>query len=249
MNTSFDMWEYLYYRGIKKIDSIDLDYEYSIKNDNKKIILDQIELISKFHKAIMGCNLPQRIVKNKIGKNNLCNRTNWRKLNLYYKSIVSPQNSFEELLLNKGEKLIERGDRALESINISDYMNIIKRSMKRNEICIKNTYFDNLVEREKIEVRDINNLSYDLVETDGLYFLNKLKGKNKNIDLNDLIEYFIKVENIQKESKCFMKASLSFPCNFTRCVLRYRYEKKDWDIEYFKKRLLKAIEKDGESLI
>jgi len=241
---------YLYSKGVIQSENFDENYLKSIKNINKEQVLRQIETIAEFHKSAMGCFLPQNIVKNKIGKTVLSNRNNLRKISLYYKMIQkNPMNSFDELLLKRGEEFIKRGERSLDHIYLGEYLELIKRSMKRNELCIKNCCFDNIRKKEKIEILNFDNICYDLVEIDGLYLFARLKGKKQDFDYKELIKYFIEAENLTKESRNFMEAVFSYPCYFMKCAIRYIDRKKEWDQEYYIKRLIKAMEKDKESLV
>jgi hypothetical protein len=88
-----------------------------------------------------------------------------------------------------------------------------------------------------------------MVEIDGLYLFIKLKSKNKDFDYKEFIKIFTEAENLTKESSDFIEALLSYPYYFIKCVIRYIDRKKEWEEEYYKKRLIKSIEKDGESII
>jgi hypothetical protein len=249
MKTSPNISSYFYLNGIVQVDYFDENYLKSIEKIDKNKVINQINTLTKFHKSTMGCFLPQNIVKNKIGKTVLYNRTALRKLSLYLKEGYNPKSSFEELLQEKSAEMIKRAENSLNHIYIGDYLELIKRSMKRNEICINNPYFNNIRKNGKIEILSSDNISYDMVEIDGLSFLIKLKGKKNKFDYKELIKYFIESENLNKESCDFIEALLSYPYNFMKCAVRYIDRKKDWEAEYYKERLIKSIKKDGESLI
>ncbi|MDV3426918.1 MAG: spore coat protein [Bacillota bacterium] len=250
MNNSPNLSCYLYLKGIVQADSFDEEYLESIKKVDKNSVLNHIETLAKFHKSSMGCFLPQSIIKNKIGRTVLYNRTSLRKLSLYFEKMnKNPRNIFEELLQSRGEELIKRAETSLNHIYLGEYLELIKRSMKRNELCIKNSYFDNIRRNGKIEILNSDNICYDMVEIDGLYLFIKLKSKNSDFDYRELIKFFINAENLTKESGDFMEALLSYPYYFMKCAIRYIDRKKEWEEEYYKKRLIKSIEKDGESII
>lgn len=250
MKNSPNLSCYLYLKGIVQLDSFDEEYLESIKNIDKNNVINQIDILAKFHKSSMGCFLPQNLIKNKIGRMVLYNRTSLRKLSLYFEKMKSnPKNSFEELLTCRGEEMIKRAETSLNHIYLGDYLELIKRSMKRNELCIKNSYFDNIRRNEKIEIINCDNICYDMVEIDGLYLFIKLKSKKNDFDYKELIKFFIEAENLTKESGDFMEALLSFPYYFMKCAIRYIDRKKEWQEDYYKKRLIKSIEKDGESII
>lgn len=241
---------YLYLKGITQVDSFDENYLKSIKNIDKNLVINQIETLAKFHRSTMGCFLPQNILKNKIGKTVLNNKTALRKLSLSFEKIQNnPKNSFEEVLIKRGENLIKRAEKSLSHIYLGEYLELIKRSMKRNELCIKNSYFDNIRRKENIEIIKCDNICYDMVEIDGIYLFVKLKSKNKDFDYSEFIKIFTEAENLTKESSEFMGALISYPYYFMKCAVRYIDRKKEWGEEYYKKRLIKAIEKDGESII
>lgn len=250
MKTSPNVSCYFYLSGIVQVDNFDENYLNSIGKIDKNMVINQINTLAKFHKSTMGCFLPQNIVKNKIGKTVLYNRTALRKLSLYCKKAgYNPKNNFEELLSSKAAEMIERAENSLNHIYMADYLELIKRSMKRNEICINNPYFNNIRKNGGIEILSSGNISYDMVEIDGLNLFNKLKGKKYKFDYKELIKYFIESENLNKESGEFIEALLSYPYYFMKCAVRYIDRKKEWEEKHYKKRLIKSIEKDGESLI
>jgi hypothetical protein len=57
------------------------------------------------------------------------------------------------------------------------------------------------------------------------------------------------MEELKKSSERFMLAALSYPTEFMKICDRYRYDKKEWNEEEYEAGLMRAIEKDGQSLL
>lgn len=137
--------------------------------------------LSKFHKKISGYNnyIGYRL-EDKRGRMVEQYKIYIRKVKRQYESIKkkSELSSFEKLLLYHGDEYLKRAENCIKVIYENGYLELIKRSMDRNEICIGDTSFANLRMREQIEVNDLSKCVYDLVEIDGADFLLRLIKKD-----------------------------------------------------------------------
>ncbi|URZ07988.1 spore coat protein [Clostridium felsineum] len=219
--------------------------------DEKKII-EQIHIIGEFHKIARDYNgFDVKNIKNKIGK--LVGQYKIQEKNLKkYAAIKEKSNEltmFDEYFLSTYKGVIKRCEKCLNYISDDKYIQIIKRGMRNNDICLGNCYFDNLWKDKELCIVDYSDVAFNMVEIDGIKFLNKLKINNFDFDFELLIDEYILTEGIERESENFMKALISFPVEYIKCVERYQ-RNTDKDLEdKFTAKLNKAIRKDGESII
>jgi hypothetical protein len=211
--------------------------------------LEQLYAIGDFHINTMGYKaIVERNFENRTGKLIEQYKFYLKKTKRLFKVISEKgaENKFEELLLACGNDFINSAEVSLKDLNKSGYIDIIKRSMKRGEICLENTDFSNIRRREQLEVVNINSCSYNIVEIDAFNFLSKLKRKDVKLDYSYLIEQFCKYEGLNGESDEFITALLRYPYNFMRCCNRYKDNKKNWTIDEYVMRMNKAMIKDEE---
>ncbi|PJI09115.1 MULTISPECIES: spore coat protein [Clostridium] len=246
-NVSFT--DYIQNKGIKLSKSFP---SVDKKNISAKKITEQINIIAEFHSVVKNYNgLDAKTIKNKTGK--LIGRYKIQVKNLKKYAAIkeksSSLNTFEKYFLNTYKDVVKRCEQCLEYINDDEYFNIIKRSMKDSEICLGNCYFDNIWKEKSIFIRDYSDISFNMVEIDGISFINKLKCSNCNLNFKDIIDEYIYAEDISSASKNFMMALISYPNEYIKCIERYRRNGSYETEERFAKRLAKAIKKDGESII
>lgn len=223
------------------------------KSNNVNDPFEQIEILSDFHKRSMGYkNDIEDKLRNNIGKLIEKYKINLRraKKDLRYIDSTYPKNDFEKIFSEIGESYLERAERCIDKVYSSQYYEIIRRSMKRNEVCIGNAGFDNLRKVQGIiEINDISHCAYDIVEMDACKFLGYLKRKGTKIDFDDLIKKFAEYEKLESNSISFIKAVMSYPHEIIKCCSRYRKYGESYTSDYFKRKLEKAVLKEGKSLI
>ncbi|KEI11042.1 spore coat protein [Clostridium botulinum C] len=222
-----------------------------IKNcEIEENIINQLHIISEFHKRSMGYNdyIGHRL-EDKRGRTIEQYKVYLKRVNREYKDINqnSPRNDFEKILLQYGEEYLKKAERAIKVIYENGYLEIIKRSMKRNEICLGNTYFNNLRKIKFIETLNLEKCFYDLVEIDAANFLKKLIKKKLKLDYKVLIDKFCEFEKLDNKSNVFLKALISYPSEFMKCCSKYIINSKymiydnNLDMDKIKKKLKKAI--------
>ncbi|NLZ48425.1 MAG: hypothetical protein GX895_06495 [Clostridiales bacterium] len=246
-----DFKDYLNSCGINIVKSFDEEEEYK-EPLSKDCIYKQLSTISKFHKLTMGISsFNSGLMENATGRKVERCKVKIKKLKRDISRFKEngPTNEFEKLVLDKGPEYLERAEKSIKYIYGNGYFGLIERSMKRNEICIGSTYIDNIREDKEINIRSLKKCCYNMVECDAVYFINKLRKRGTSFDFDEVIRLFCHLEGLSKDSQAFITAMVSFPEEFMKCCERYRYGKKEWNEDEYAKRLLEAIEKDGESLL
>ncbi|WP_055669354.1 hypothetical protein [Desnuesiella massiliensis] len=243
--------QYLKDKDIKVIDGFN-----GKLSDDKDVTeaeaLNQIYIISEFHKKAMGYigsigstleNNTGRLVENcKVEVKRL-------KRDISNIKIKGPKNDFEKLLITEGESYVNRAEQCIEHVYSWNYIDLIYRSMRRDEICLGDVGPINLRKKTYIEINTLEKCCNNMVECDAIEFFNKLKRKDSKINFEKLINAFCEREELDNSSKEFIKAMISYPYDFIKCCIRYRENKKNWTLEEYESRLIKSMKKDGYSML
>ncbi len=244
--------DYMIFKGIKKVDVLKYEYKNIDVNITEKLIIEQFHAIHAFHEKSIGFNgyLRNRL-DNDTGKVIEEYKRSIKNLAKDINKIIrdEPKNSFEELILKHGKTAINRGEESIREVYHSDYIGIITRSMRRGEVCLGNTDFKNLQKNNCIEVISFEDCSYNMVEMDCFFLLNKLKRKGVKLDFHKLVNEFCYIEGLKDRSSKFLIALLSYPHEFMNCCNKYIEGKKQWSEHKFTERLIKSLIQDGDYLL
>ena len=246
-----DFSDYMMFKNIKNVDIIDFKYKNIELDIPEELIIKQFGVIYALHEKCMGFNgyLRNRL-NNNTGKIIEEYKKSIKKLYVDINNIKrdGPKNPFEETIIKYGNEVINRGEECIRVVHESNYLEIIKRSMRRGEICLGNTDFQNLRVNDFIEVVNFNNCSYNMVEMDCLSLLSKLKRKGVKLDFRKLAEEFCYIEGLEVNSAKFLIALISYPHEFMKCCNKYRTGKKMWHEDRFSEKIIKALVRDGNPL-
>ncbi|MBX4260775.1 hypothetical protein KTC96_21450 [Clostridium estertheticum] len=246
-----DFSDYLMFKDIKKANVIEFKYKNAAIDIPEELVIKQFVAIYTVHEKCMGFNgyLRNRL-NNNTGKTVEDYKKSIKKLTVDIDNIKKdgPQNSFEEIIIKYGKKVIDRGEECIRKVKDSNYLEIITRSMRRSEICLGNTDFQNLWRSDFIYVVDFNNCSYNMVEMDCLPLLSRLKRKGAKLDFCKLAKEFCYIEGLDADSEKFLIALISYPHEFMKCCNRYRTGKRGWHEDKFSQRIKKALVQDGDPL-
>ncbi|WP_373897917.1 spore coat protein [Haloimpatiens sp. FM7315] len=221
--------DYILSKDIDIVNHIPFDKK-DFSRINSKTIIEQLKLISKFHKRIKNCNrcTLQRI-ENQTGKIVELQKVDLGKCKKILRDIENSnsKNDFESMLVNYGKEFLRIGEKSIEEIYISGYIDIIVRSMDNNEICIGDPYFNNLAyENNRIQIKNINKISYNIVEIDAFNLLNKLSRKGIKLPISYLAGEFCEFEGLGEKSQKLIEALMKYPYDFVRYCNRYKKNKK-----------------------
>lgn len=230
-----------------------IDKECNIKDiENSEAIERKLEALALFHKETLGYkfNIEERI-PNTLGKNFEAAKVDLRKLKREMSSIKSKNSisPLENVLLKKGGEYIDRGEKAIQLAYSSNYINLIKRSMKRWELNFGSKAIDFLDVNEKLNIKTLNDCSYDMVEWDYIHLIIKLKRKGLKFSIKDILEACTIKENLDEDSLNFMIAMSDFPYDFMKNFNRYMDNKNVWTSDEMEERMDRAILRDGRSIL
>ena len=223
-----------------------------LKYINDEDVKNQLSIVNEFHKCVSVYRCASsHMLPMQTGK--LVEE--YKKRKKYFKKYIEllkskkDLNNFEKVIFEYSDEYLNRSEKVLKVISNSRYISIIKRSMDKYEICLGNTNFSNLRKRKNLEIASLQDCSFCNVEMDAIYLLSKLKRKNVKLDLNNLIDFYIKAEKLDDNSKKFILAMLSFPSGLINLVLDYKKGKKNFSSEENLLKLKNEIIKDNYSLI
>ncbi|AJA46340.1 hypothetical protein CPAST_c02400 [Clostridium pasteurianum DSM 525 = ATCC 6013] len=227
-------------------------FDNVLENITENKVLEQIDTIYGFHKSVLGCNsIIFKSIPNKIGKTVEKYKIRIKNLKRDLKGFKdkSTLNEFENMVLKTSDNYLSRAEKCIDIVNRCNYINLVKRSMQRFEICLGNTYFDNLRNSDGLEINSLKKCAYNMLEMDGIYLINKVKKNKNDIDLEKIINYFCKIEQFDKYSNNFIRALISYPHAYMKCCERYRLSKKQWDINEYVMSLNRAMKLDCNDII
>lgn len=196
-----------------------------LNNISEADIYRQIDLIISFHKKAKYC-LFESIdgLQSVIGKEVEGYKVQLKKLEREYNKIYSNpiKNSVDIYLISEGMNMLNQGNEAVNYIYNNGYIDIIKRSMNRNEICLVKCDESNLNrDEEELSVYNIKSLCYNLVEEDLYRYIKKLQKRGYKGDTSDLIKYFASKSHLSFDTIKYLKGLMTYPKEFFRQWERY----------------------------
>ncbi|MDV4149513.1 hypothetical protein R0131_01550 [Clostridium sp. AL.422] len=224
------------------------------KDEDNKNIYKQIDNIVSFH--------------NKIGqyKENLFPRIGasiGKEVNAYYSQIIlvskylgkienkTSLNSIDFYLINRGEELIELGKKSINQIKTNGFKGLIKRSMSNYEVCLTRVDEGNLKVEEdgSIKVGTIRYLTYNLKEHDIYSYIKKIKRRNIELDMDKIIDYYIKIAELEPCSREYLRALTSYPNEELRIIEKYILGKLQIEEGEWLRNLYKARSIDSNGIV
>lgn len=205
----------------------------------KNNISNQLRVISKFHKIAAGYRQYERTgLKDNIGKDIEKSKIEIKKFKklLQFIKLKGSENIFEETLLSGGSDIIEKAKRALRVSESEEYLDIVKRSMDRGEVCLGEPSFNNIWEGNNINIRKINKCSYNILESDGIAFFRMLKRKGYSFNLSRCIDEYCILEKLNHFSREYISSLMLYPYYTIRYCIRYKDNKYNYsELDYLKK--------------
>ena len=207
------------YLANKDIVVTGFSFKGSVTDYSEERVINHVRLINAMHKILMGYGISSSI-NSSIGRKIEKIKVEVKRLRRSLDRIEC-KNSIDEFLINNGEFILKQSEVALGRFNEINYMDLVKRSMRKNEICLGRVDESNIRAVEDIEIGIVKNITYNLVEEDICNYLKKVKIKNKQIDLEYVIDSYIKMSNLSLDSKEYMKVLLLIPVDTMKYWKKY----------------------------
>ena len=174
-----DIYEYLSSRSIIISDE-------KFKDNAEVSVSDQIQLISDAHKRLLDGKeaiIPR--IQSVIGREFEGYKVDIKKNKNYINKIINNKstNYIEDYLIDEGSRIIKKAQETLSLLDLEIYFSIIKRSMKRYEICLGRVDESSLKrdKNEIIYIRSNKYIVYDLLESDCYNYIKKSKEEKKDM--------------------------------------------------------------------
>lgn len=160
------------------------------------------------------------------------------------------KNNVEKLFLSEGKRMILQGREAVEYICNNGYLDIIKRSMNREEICIGRADSGNLRKvNGNFEIGIIKGISYNLVEEDLYKYIKRIQKKGIKIDEEEFIRFFVHQSHLSLSSINYLKGLCTYPKDFFKTWERYKENKKNKSEDEFLDLLSKSLKYESRKFI
>ena len=207
-----------------------------IKTDED--IIKQIKLINRLNDLLSGYKeTGVTRINGSIGKRIETIKVELKRLesDLKKRSKTKPLNKMDTFILENGDNILKQVEENLNILKSINYLGLIKRSMKKGEICIGKGDESNIRSFNSIEIGKIKNISYNLYEEDIYEYLRRVRKKHKDFKEDYYINEFIKEANLGEDSRQYIKILLGIPYDSLRQWHRYMEGKRDISPDtYFK---------------
>lgn len=187
------------------------------KNKKSDInILSHIDIIITLQKILMGYHsVEKNSILSEIGRRVDRIFVMTKKLDVGFNEL----NYYEKCVLDKVNKQLKK----IEDI---DYIDIYKRGMYKDEICIERIDENNLRVVDQIEIGKIKKINFNIVEDDFINYLIKYKKKYSRDILSEYAKEYVKKSNLKKNSLQYINLIVDMPGESLKYWYKNRYE---WD--------------------
>lgn len=198
---------------------------------NMRSCENQIGIMVELHKILVNCKF-NRLNRfgSTIGKEIEGFKVQLKRVERDYKEVFSKnsKNNVEKLFMSDGKKMIYQGHESIDYIYNNGYLDIIKRSMNREEICLGRADSGNLRKVNGVfEIGTLKGMSYNLVEEDLYKYIKRIQKKDIKVDENDLINIFVYQSHLSLNSINYLKGLCRYPRDFFKTWEKYKENKKN----------------------
>jgi hypothetical protein len=221
------------------------EFDGTSTNLKKEDIYNQLEIINKIHKILS--EYPYDIiptVPSRIGEDFEEFKMLFRKVNR-----AAVKGYYPEHMEDKVQEILLNAEKSISYINNSNYLSILRRAMDNGEIILGNCDFRHLKYNDKITINSVKGVCYNIIESDYGKFLMKLRKYSIVTSYESFIDYIIKNEKLQNNSKVLLIGYVLYPQESMRLLQKYKEGKKQWNEETFYYKFMKAYEFDNSIII
>ena len=236
-----DIYEYLSSRSIIISDE-------KFKDNAEVSVSDQIQLISDAHKRLLDGKeaiIPR--IQSVIGREFEGYKVDIKKNKNYINKIINNKstNYIEDYLIDEGSRIIKKAQETLSLLDLEIYFSIIKRSMKRYEICLGRVDESSLKrdKNEIIYIRSNKYIVYDLLESDCYNYIKKIKR------INNIIDEFVNKSALDQGSIKYLRILSIYPNESMKILNKCRNGRIDITNEDVVSKFRNAKECDGIKLL
>lgn len=161
------------------------------------------------------------------------------------------KSQLENFIVEEGTRVINRARDTIKALDNDLYLTLIKRSMRNYEVCLGRVDEGNLKQDDNrvVKIRTVKYISYNLVESDCYNYIKRLKRREYQGDINNIIRLFVNLSSLSKESEQYIRILANYPIEQMRVLSRYREEKGNLLDKEWMEELSLAYKKDGNELL
>ena len=219
----------------------------------RKSCENQISIIVEMHKLLINCNFNDLSrFRSTIGKEVEDYKVQLKRMQRDYNDVFdkSYKNNIEKLFFLEGKRMINKGIQAINYIYSNGYLDVIKRSMNREEICMGRADEGNLrTVQGKFQIGVIKGMSYNLVEEDLYRYIKRIQKKGIEIDEEELIRYFVHQSHLSLSSINYLRGLCTYPRDFFKTWEKYKINKKKKTEEEILELLNKSLKYESKNFI
>ena len=226
------------------------------KENKKKYIWDtenQISLIIEVQRILKRkkTNMIPRI-ESSIGKEVESFIVQTKRILRMIRSFEEKYNKcdFDLFIIEEGNKILNRANKSLSSLDEDEYLKIIIRSMNNYDICLGRVDEGNLKkEGLTINIRTIRYISYNMIEHDCYNYIKRLKKRGYKGDITKLINDFAYKSNLNRESIDYMTVLSNYPIESIKTLLKLKEDRDRFSDEEWINEIRIAQKIDGIELL
>lgn len=206
------------------------DYFKGVKNIDEKKVMEQIMIIQNAHKILSGYNCYGITrINSTIGKRveHIKVMTKRLRKDLERRQKYKDINLMDKFILSNGNKILSKAEKGIQELKDINYIGIIGRSMKKNEIALGRADEKNLKVTAALEIGTLKNISYNVVEEDIYDYLKRVRIKNKKIPLEKCVNKYVESSYLSEDSRYYIDILLMIPYGTLSLWYRYAYGRKE----------------------
>ena len=208
-------------------------FYYSKDQYSLESIKKQIRGINAIHNILMKFSNYENVgIRSTVGKDIEKLKLDIKRLR---RSIINIQikNSMDEFIFSRGNLILNQAEDAVLRLKKIDYVELIKRSMKKNEICLGNVDETNIRVMDRIEIGNIDEISYNLVEDDIYNYICRLRKSIQVKNVDKIIDWYIDISKLSVLSKNYINTLLLIPRDSIKIWKKYLKNKKNYENVYY----------------
>lgn len=131
--------------------------------------------------------------------------------------------------------VLDKVKEQLRKVENVDCIDIYKRGLLKDEVCIERVDESNLRVVDRMEIGKIKSINFNIVEDDFINYLSRYKKVYSKGILREYAKEYVKKINLKKNSLQYINLMVDLPIDSLKHWYKNRYEWKDENINEFKK--------------
>ena len=226
-------------KGSKKKYMWDIDYQIALMVEIQKIMMGKKSYIIPRIESSIGHEIETFIVQAK--------KTS-KMLKLFEEKMS--KSDLDYFIIEEGNKILDRANKSLDTLDEDEYLKIIVRSMNNYDICLGRVDEGNLKkEGLTICIRTTRYISYNMIEHDCYNYIKRLKKRGYEGDIIKLINDFAYKSDLNKDSIDYITVLSNYPLESIKTLLKLKEDRERFSDEEWIKEIGIAQKIDGIELL